>query len=314
MMNKKECLELRKLASYVRDIPPLELWKIVQSCIEPQDWGLTIFRWSFLARYLDAFSGDDSAPDISDFIQLEGNSIIFKGDRPELWNGARIDMPDSASAKKGANLYRKHINASCNYYLQLSILVFQAHKDILKIASEQLRESISYTRSRIMRLLLLEEFVGQSDVFLSEFWESPSPSFTRIFLPQISFLLKNQALHNQKVIPLESSHSQIQKTMGSNDDREQLLEKVKTKLVREVDYYSSLNRISNLNLDDYWTKLCWRIFYENQDKYPNFNNWVNSISDMGGIVTSRHFPSCKHFYQNGKFHQSKNKGRTKKAS
>ena len=196
--------------------------------------------------------------------------------------------------------------------MQLSILVFQAHKDILKVASEQLGENISYKRSRIMRLLLLEDFILQSDVFLSEFWESPSPSFIKNFLPQAPFLLKNQALYNQKVIPLESSHSQIQKTMGSNDDREKLLEEVKAKLVREVDNYNNLNRISNLNLDDYWTKLCWQIFYENQDKYPNYNNWVNSISDIVGIITSRKFPLRKHFYQNGKHHPSKNKGRTRR--
>lgn len=152
MINQKECRELRKLASYARDIPPLELWKGVQSYIEPQDWGLTIFKWDFVARYLDPYSKDVSAPDINDCIQLEGNSIVFKSVRPELWNGARIYIPDSASAQKALNLYRRHINSSCNYYLQLSILVFQAHKDILKVASEQLGKNISYKRSRIMRL------------------------------------------------------------------------------------------------------------------------------------------------------------------
>jgi len=314
MRNIQECLELRKLASYAKDIPPIEFWKSVQCKIGPEDWELTIFKWSFLARYLDAYSEGNSAPDISDFIHLEGNSIIFKGDPSELWNGARINMPDSTSAQKGVNLYKKINNANCNYYLQLSIMVFQAHKDILKVASEELGENISHKRSEIIKFIMLEEFNLQLAIFLSEFWESSAPSLTRKFLPQVPYLLKKQALYNQKVIPLEPLHPQIKKTIRGSDDREKLHKEIKTKLVREVDNLNNLNRINNLDLDDYWSKLCWLIFYENQDKYPNYNNWVNSISNMVRIVTSRKFPLRKHFYQNGKYYPSNNEGRIKKTS
>lgn len=231
LMTPDEKQELGEVAAYIATLPPTEICDLLKWVIDSQQRSGTESYWIGVRAYLAAFSLDEPDP-----------------------------IPDSDLHEA----IKAQVEVAGNYYLQLSILVFQAKKFIRTEAEE---EGIKYSferRSDLLKQLLLEDCLGMLFFYLEGNWESPSGA-------QILNRIRDGVKFLQGEMTPEKAAKRVDQ--WRQEDAERLNSYV----------YSS-------RPFKFWTHHCNRTFYKYREQLPGFHAYTDAMAQRAGLYTSEKSP------------------------
>lgn len=268
-IDRKTSNELKPVAAYAQHLPAVGLgrglWERIQEFIcKPSAKGAEI-QWNLIGRYMDAFLRDDTDP-----LQLV----------------------------KGSEAGKDYIRKFGNYYIQLSLIVFQAEH---LIREEVERLGLDYPfqkRSQLIKMLMLEDCMTELCKQLSTFYESPSASEMEQTAEILSHFLDGAVKFAGKAQPTGTD------TLTHNKAEKQI-----QKMANLLDKTSNVGY--EPNKFRFWNELCLRVFGANRQQISGYAAFETALHTAAVPVKGTF---KKYGYNMGEFSEYPGRGKGKKTA
>lgn len=263
LLTDQQKVEFKPIAKYAERLPGGELgklWGKIRASISPDIAINTEIYWQLLGIHLEAFFNDHPDP---------------------IENVLEVDWQ------------KEYIRTYGNYYIQLSVLIFQAEHLIKNECNERNIEYPFKKRSDLIQTLMLEDCLQEICKPLSEFYESPSAKQMKEYASLLINIGEDKVQIGAKICRA-SDHPN--KATASLEKLRKHLKKL-TRIDYQPEHFS------------FWNDLCREIFWRNQSRLPAFTGYWASIKQILNFWHSPHSPGYglfkKHAYDQGKYQESK---------